>query len=77
MGLDLGIGRIISRKPKIKTEDFVEGVHNKIISLKHRIKVHNTNPALKQDLLTEYLNELHQKHDIFRLTRLPTTLSNL
>ena len=40
----------------------LQEVGNKIISLKHRIKVHKTNPVLKQDAVIEYLNELHEKY---------------
>ena len=50
-------------------EEFVEWkrkilqeVKNNIISLKHQIKVHKTNPVLKQDAVIEYLNELHEKY---------------
>ena len=56
-------------KPQITLEEFVDRkrkilqeVGNKIISLKHRIKVHKTNPVLKQDAVIEYLNELHEKY---------------
>ena len=31
-------------------------------SLKHRIKVRKANPVLKQDVVIEYLNELHEKY---------------
>ena len=48
-------------------EDFVDWkrkilqeVDNKIISVKHRIKAHETNPVLKQDAVIEYLNEVHE-----------------
>ena len=37
-------------------------MEKKILSLKHRIKVHKTNPVLKQDAAIEYLNELHEKY---------------
>ena len=40
----------------------LQEVDNKIISLKHRIKVHKTNLVLKQDAIIEYLNELHEKY---------------
>ena len=63
VGLDSSIERIISTKPEVTTEESVEWkrkifqkVDNKIISLKHRIKVHKTNPVLKQDAVIEYLN---------------------
>ena len=52
IGLDSRIERIVLANPKITTEEFVEWKRkilqeydNKIISLKHRIKVHKTNPA--------------------------------
>ena len=67
--LDSSIERIISTNPKVTMEEFVEWkrkilqkVDNKIISLKHRIKVHKTNPVLKQDAVTEYLNKLHERY---------------
>ena len=54
---------------RAKTEEFAEWkkkilqeVDNKIISLKHGIKFHKTNPVLKQDAVTEYLRELHNKY---------------
>ena len=54
---------------KVTTEEFVEWkrkilqeIDNKIISLKHRIRVHKTSPVLKQDAITEYLNKLHEKY---------------
>ena len=69
IGLDSNIERIVSTNPKVTTEEFVEWkrkilqeVYNKIISLKHRIKVHKTNPVLKQDAVLEYLNKLHEKY---------------
>ena len=40
----------------------LQEVDNKIISLKHQIKVHKTNPVLKQDAVIEYLHELHEKY---------------
>ena len=42
--------------------NILQEVDNKIISLKHRIKVHKINPVLKQDTVIEYLNELHEKY---------------
>ena len=39
----------------------LQEVDNKIISLKHWIKVHKANAVLKQDAVVEYLNELHGK----------------
>ena len=52
IGLDSSID-IVSANPKITTEEFAEWkrkilqeVDNKIISLKHRIKVHKKNPVL-------------------------------
>ena len=69
IGLDSCIERIISTNPKMATEEFAEQkrkilqkVDNKIIFLKHRIKVHKTNPVLKQDVVIEYLHELHGKY---------------
>ena len=69
IGLDSSIERIISINPKLTKEEFVQWerkilqeVDNKIISLKHRIKVHKTNPVLKQDTVIEYLNEVHEKY---------------
>ena len=59
---------MITTNSKITTEEFVkwkikipQEVGNKIISLKYRIKVHNTNSVLKQDAVIEYLNQLHEK----------------
>ena len=59
--LDSSIEHIVSTNPKSATEEFSEWkrkifqeVENKIISLKHRIKVHKTNPVLKQDAVIEY-----------------------
>ena len=67
--LDSSKERIVSTNPKITMEEFVnwkrkipQEVDNKIISLKHQIKVHKTNPVLKQDAVIEHLNELHEKH---------------
>ena len=40
----------------------LQEVDNKIISLRHWIKVHKTNPVLKQDAVFEYLNELDEKY---------------
>ena len=67
IGLDSSIERIISTNPKVITEEFVEWKKNilqevvkKIISLKHRIKFHKINHLLKQDVVNEYLNELHE-----------------
>ena len=69
IGLDSSIERIISTKPKVTMKEFVDWkrkilqeIDNKIISLKHRIKVHKTNTVLKQDTVIEYLNELHEKY---------------
>ena len=69
IGLDSSTERIVSTNHKVTIEGFVEWkrnnlqeVDNKIISLKDRIKVHKTNPVLKQDTLTEYLNEVHKKY---------------
>ena len=66
-GLDSSIERIISTNPAITTEEFAEWkrknfqeVDNKILSLKHRIKVHKTKPVLKQKAVIEYLHELHE-----------------
>ena len=50
-------GRVVEWKRKILQE-----VDNKIISLKHRIKVHKRNPVLKQDAIIEYLNKLHERY---------------
>ena len=68
--LDLSITWIIPRNSKVTMEEFVkqkrsilQEVDNKIISIRHQIKVHKTNPALKQDTVIEYSNELHKKHD--------------
>ena len=56
-------------RQKVTMEEFVEWkrkilqeVDNKIISLKHQIKVHKKNLVLKQDTVTEYLNELHKNY---------------
>ena len=56
-------------RQKVTMEEFVEWkrkilqeVDNKIISLKHQIKVHKKNLVLKQDAVTEYLNELHKNY---------------
>ena len=56
IGLDSSMERIISTNPKVTMEEFVDWkrkilqeVDNKIISFKHRIKVHKTNPVLKQE----------------------------
>ena len=40
----------------------LQEVENKFISLKHRIKVHKTNPVFKQDAINKYLNKLHEKY---------------
>ena len=63
IGLDPSIERIVSANPKATMEEFVDWkgeilqeVDNKIICLKHRIKVHKRNPVLKQDAVIEYLN---------------------
>ena len=68
IGLDSSIERIVSANPKVTMEKFVDckrkilqQVDSKTISLKYRIKVHKTNPMLKQDALIECLNELHEK----------------
>ena len=59
--------RIVSTNPKITTKEFAEwkrkilqDVGNKIISLKHRIKVHKTKSMLKQHAVIEYLHGLQQ-----------------
>ena len=69
IGLDSSMERIVSTNPKVTMKEFVDWkrkilqqVHNKTISLKHRIKVHKINPILKQDALIECLNELHEKY---------------
>ena len=36
--------------------------YNKIISLKHWIKVHQRSPVLKQDTVIEFLNEMHKDY---------------
>ena len=63
------------RKKKLKKE-FIEWkrkilqvVDNKIISLKHWIKVHKTNPVLKQDAVIEYLNELYEKYVVVSIDK--------
>ena len=68
IGLDSSIERIVSANPKVTMEKFVDWkrkilqqVDSETISLKYRIKVHKTNPMLKQDALIECLNELHEK----------------
>ena len=70
--LDSGIERIASTNLKITTEEFVEwkrkilqDVENKIINLKQRRKVYETNPVLKQEAVIEYLHELHEKYVFF------------
>ena len=40
----------------------LQEVDNKIISLKHRIKIHKGNSVLKQNAVIEYLNELLEKY---------------
>ena len=40
----------------------LQEVGNKIISLKHQIKVCKTNTVLKHDAVIEYLNEMHEKY---------------
>ena len=69
IGLDLSIELIVLTNPKVTTEEFVDWkrkifpeVDNKIVSLKHRVKVHETNPVLKQDTVIEYSNKLHEKY---------------
>ena len=76
IGLDSSIEQIVSTNPKVTMEEFVdwkrkvlEEVGNKIISLKHRTKVHKINPVLKQDAVTEYLNELHKKYVLARINK--------
>ena len=68
-GLDSGTERIVSTNPKVTMKEFVDWkrktlqeADNKIISLKHQIKVHKTNPMLKQEAVTGYLNELHKRY---------------
>ena len=68
IGLDSSIEPIVSTNPKVTIEECVDWkrkilqeVDNKIIFLKHRIKIHKTNPVLKQDAIIEYLHELHEK----------------
>ena len=60
---------LISISPKVMTENILEWkrkifqeAENKTILLKHRIKVHKKNLALKQDTVTQCLNELHEKY---------------
>ena len=79
--LDSSIERIILTNPKVTTEEFIEWkrkilqeVDNRIISLKHRINVHKANLVLKQDTITEYLNELHEK---FVFVQFDTVASNI
>ena len=67
-GLESSIERILSTNLKVAIEELVDRkrkilqeVDNKIFSRKYRIKVHKTNPVLKQDTVIEYLNELHEK----------------
>ena len=62
--------------PKVTMEKFVDWkrkilqeVDNKIVSLKHRIKVHKTHPVLKQDAAIEYLNELNKKYVLFSIEK--------
>ena len=76
IGLDSSIEKIVSINPKVTMEEFVDWkrkifqeVDNKIISLKHRIKVHKTSPVLKQDAVIEYLNELHEKYVLVPIDR--------
>ena len=64
----VGIERI-TRNPRVTMEEFVDWkrkilqeVNIKIISLKHRIKVHKTSLVLKPEAVIEYLNELHEKY---------------
>ena len=61
--------RKLVSKSKITTKKLAEWkrkilqeVENKIISLKHRIKNHKTNPVSKQDEVIEYLHKLHKKY---------------
>ena len=81
--LDSNIERIILTNPKVRTEDFVElkrkilqEVGNNIISLIQWIKVHKTNPVLKQDAVIEYLINCTKRMSLSRLTKLPTILSS-
>ena len=55
IGLDSSKERAVSTNLKAMMEEFIkwerkilQEVNNKMISLKHRIKVHKTNPVLKQ-----------------------------
>ena len=52
-------------------------VDNQIISLKHRIKVHKTNPVLKQDAVIEYLHELHEKYVLFLIDKSVSNISKI
>ena len=45
----------------MKKEDSPK-IGNKIISLKHRIKVHKASPALKHDAVIEHLHELNKMY---------------
>ena len=47
----------------------IQEVHNKIISLKHQIKVHKTNTVLKKDVVIKYLSELHEKYVLVPIDR--------
>ena len=82
------IERIVSTNYKLTMEDFAEWkrkilqkIDNKIISLKHQIKVHKANVVLKQNAIIEYLNELHKKYVLVPIDKavlsFRSTLSNL
>ena len=82
IGLDSSIERLVSTNPKVMMEKFVDWkrkilqeVDNKIVSLKHRIKVHKTHPVLKQDAAIEYLNELNKKYVLFSIEKAASNIA--
>ena len=52
-------------------------VDNQVISLKHRIKFHETNPVLKQDAVIECLYELHEKYVLVPIGKAANNISKI
>ena len=61
--------KITTKKLAEWKRKILQEVENKIISLKHRIKNHETNPVSKQDAVIEYLHKLYKKYALASIDR--------
>ena len=68
-GIDVCMTKMVSPQKNITLEDLqlwktkiIQKLDEKITSLRERIKLHKTNPVLRQEEVVEYLKTLHNKY---------------